>query len=195
MSPRRKPWTLTMGTPMTAPDNFVGSMSCMTRRTISMPLSSSPCTAAIRQSVGPGNAPLTTSTGVETGTPSKSSVADQENRCAVPGSTSRRQEVVTVDAAPLPQLRHLPVESGQIGQCWGGIDQVFHGHGDFAGTRIGIFGRIFNNIGAVIAGARRRLAGESRGNRNSSSRHARYGKPGYGQIVRERAYAFCKIAY
>ncbi len=51
-----------------------------------MPFSSSPCTAAVRQSVGPGIRPLTTSTGVATGTPSNNSVADQDSRADEPGA-------------------------------------------------------------------------------------------------------------
>jgi len=63
--------------------------------------------------------------------------------------------------------------SGQIGQFWGGIHQVFHGHGDFAGTRIGIFGRIYDNIGAVITGVDGDLAGEGG---TGAKRQKDYGK-------------------
>ena len=52
-----------MGMPMMVPDRLSGSVWCSTRRTISMPLSSSPWMAAVRHRVGPGSAPWLTSTG------------------------------------------------------------------------------------------------------------------------------------
>jgi hypothetical protein len=50
---------------------------------------------------------------------------------------------------------------------------MFRGHSDFAGTRIGIFGRIYDNIGAVITGVDGDLAGEGG---TGAKRQKDYGK-------------------
>ena len=61
----------------------------MMRRTISMPFSSSPCIAAVRQTTGPGSRPLTTRTGVTVETPSNNWLADQVRRGEVPAACCR----------------------------------------------------------------------------------------------------------
>ncbi len=49
-----KPYTLTIGTAITEPLSILGSISLTTRRTISVPFTSSPWTAPLSQTVGPG---------------------------------------------------------------------------------------------------------------------------------------------
>ena len=114
LEPRLKPCTFTIGTPIKAPANLFGSISWNTRRTISMPFNSSPWTAAIRQTVGPGAMPLATSTGVETGTPSNNSVADQDRRCEVPGATSAPR---IVNDSACPSASVTAFASGPMYSC------------------------------------------------------------------------------
>ena len=45
------------------------------------------------------------------------------------------------------------------------LNELFGSHGSLAGTRIGIEGRILQNVGAVVRGFYSRLAGEGRRNR------------------------------
>ena len=68
-SPVLKPNTLTTGTASTVPDRVLASSAPMTRRMISTPHSSSPCTAALSQMVGPSSRPCRTITGSDTVVP------------------------------------------------------------------------------------------------------------------------------
>ena len=70
------------------PVNLVGSISNTTRRTISIPFNSSPCTAPVKHKVFPGVEPFTTIIGVASLNPPTAASEFQVKRTAVPGFIS-----------------------------------------------------------------------------------------------------------
>src|SRR5688572_29393585 len=102
---------------MTVPDSVAGSTSLDRRRTTSTPLSSSPCTAAVRHSLGPALVPCTIVTGVVTASPSNDVPTCQRSSLRVPGgiaspSSSSAPNGASAGFAPFGSTGRSPSAGG-----------------------------------------------------------------------------------